>query len=349
MVPIASDTNARTPEFFEVVLESPEGGAGLGAFGADVEIAGASYPAGDLTIRAGTPSVNEGSEASFWVSRNFYGQGAVSVTVRVAAGGSATPGQDFRNPGSAGLAGRRADVGGRRNGGEIPAGADRRRRGRRTSGGLHTGTRVANRRRRARRRDTGDRADQCPTDHRRRSRHLRRRRAVAVAVPLAGSARCCSGWAARCVVDGFGTASVLVRLKWADGLPICPSRRSRLLRQVCPDVRRRSRCGRRDSRCAAFLLSRRWRRRSRHAGGRPRAGAWRSALRLPDVPGRRESRPRRLPQVRHGARARRAGGNGRRRSGTGRHAAAVRMGGRIHRAAAGAGDGRHARWRCRVR
>ena len=44
--------------------------------------------------------MNEGNEASFWVNRNFYGQGAVSVTVRVAAGGSATPGQDFKNPGS---------------------------------------------------------------------------------------------------------------------------------------------------------------------------------------------------------------------------------------------------------
>ena len=42
VVPITSDTNAEKPEFFEVVLESPEGGAGLGAFGADVEIAGAS-------------------------------------------------------------------------------------------------------------------------------------------------------------------------------------------------------------------------------------------------------------------------------------------------------------------
>jgi hypothetical protein len=101
VVPLATDTNAEPPEFFEVVLESPEGGAGLGAFGADVEIAGASYPVGDLTIRASTPSVDEGREASFYVDRNYYGQGAVSVTVRVAAGGSATPGQDFRNQGSA--------------------------------------------------------------------------------------------------------------------------------------------------------------------------------------------------------------------------------------------------------
>ncbi len=101
VVPIASDTTAEKPEFFEVVLESPEGGAGLGAFGADVEIAGASYPVGELTIRTDTPSVNEGNEAWFWVNRDFYGQGAVSVTVRVAAGGSATPGQDFRSQGSA--------------------------------------------------------------------------------------------------------------------------------------------------------------------------------------------------------------------------------------------------------
>jgi len=100
VLPIASDTNAEKPEFFEVVLESPEGGAGLGVFGADVEIAGASYPVGDITIQADTPSVREGQEASFWVSRNFYSQGAVSVTVRVAAGSSATPGQDFSNPGS---------------------------------------------------------------------------------------------------------------------------------------------------------------------------------------------------------------------------------------------------------
>jgi hypothetical protein len=33
------------------------------------------------------------------VSRNYYGQGAVSVTVRVAAGGTATPGEDFHSPG----------------------------------------------------------------------------------------------------------------------------------------------------------------------------------------------------------------------------------------------------------
>lgn len=99
VVPIASDSTTEKPEFFEVVLETPEGGAGLGAYGADVEIAGASYPFGDLTIQAGAPSVHEGNEAPFYVYRNYYGQGAVSVTVRVAAGGSATPGQDFQGAG----------------------------------------------------------------------------------------------------------------------------------------------------------------------------------------------------------------------------------------------------------
>jgi hypothetical protein len=99
-VPIASDANAEVPEFFEVVLESPEGGAGLGAVGADVEIAGASYPAGDLTIQANVFSVYEGSQAQFYVTRNYYAQGAVSVTLKVASTATATPGQDFNSSGS---------------------------------------------------------------------------------------------------------------------------------------------------------------------------------------------------------------------------------------------------------
>jgi uncharacterized delta-60 repeat protein len=94
-VPIALDDYTEAPEFFEVVLESTEGGAGLGTFGADVEIAGASYPAGDFTILASSPDSSEGGTALFYVYRNSYRQGEVSVTVRLADGGSATPGQDF--------------------------------------------------------------------------------------------------------------------------------------------------------------------------------------------------------------------------------------------------------------
>jgi uncharacterized delta-60 repeat protein len=94
-VPIALDDYSEAPEFFEVALESSEGGAGLGTFGADAEIAGSSYPAGEFTIQASSSGSSEGGTAVFYVYRNSYRQGEVSVTVRVADGGSATPGQDF--------------------------------------------------------------------------------------------------------------------------------------------------------------------------------------------------------------------------------------------------------------
>ncbi len=100
LVPIGSDAIEEKPEFFEVVLDSPEGGADLGAFGGDVEITGAHYPVGDITIESGEGTVNEGGEAYFGLQRNFYGQGKVSVTVRVAAGSTATAGKDFYSPGS---------------------------------------------------------------------------------------------------------------------------------------------------------------------------------------------------------------------------------------------------------
>jgi hypothetical protein len=52
-VPIASDTNAEKPEFRKSYRVAG-GWCRLGGFGADVEIAGASYPVGDLTIRTDT-------------------------------------------------------------------------------------------------------------------------------------------------------------------------------------------------------------------------------------------------------------------------------------------------------
>ena len=63
VVPIASDTQAEPPEFFELALESPEGGAGLGAYGTTIEIAGASYPAGSLSIYPSIASVAENDTA----------------------------------------------------------------------------------------------------------------------------------------------------------------------------------------------------------------------------------------------------------------------------------------------
>ena len=100
IVPIASDTLAESPEFFEVVLDAPEGGAGLGTFGSGVEIAGEGYPAGRLTLGLeGSSSVAENGVARFVVNRNDYYKGVVTATVRV-AGGDATPGVDFVSPGS---------------------------------------------------------------------------------------------------------------------------------------------------------------------------------------------------------------------------------------------------------
>jgi hypothetical protein len=92
-VPIAADTIDEQPEFFEVVLEAAEGGAGLATFGAEVEIAGSSYPAGVIEMWADA-SIIEGGVGYLYVNRNQYFVGAVSVTVRV-AGGTAMPGTDF--------------------------------------------------------------------------------------------------------------------------------------------------------------------------------------------------------------------------------------------------------------
>jgi hypothetical protein len=81
-----------------LLLDTPEGGAGLGAYGTEIEIAGEGYPAGQLTI-SGPASVPENQMADFSVDRGKYTVGTVTVTVRV-AGGNATPGLDFANPGA---------------------------------------------------------------------------------------------------------------------------------------------------------------------------------------------------------------------------------------------------------
>ena len=97
VVPIASDALAEPSEYFELALDAPEGGAGLGTYGTEIEIAPEGYPAGQLTI-SGPGSVPENQVAVFAVDRGTYAVGTVTVTVRV-AGGSATPGQDFASAG----------------------------------------------------------------------------------------------------------------------------------------------------------------------------------------------------------------------------------------------------------
>jgi uncharacterized delta-60 repeat protein len=94
VVPILPDSLAETPEFFELVLESTEGGAGLGVYGMEVAIAGTSYPAGEFRFMQAGDTISEGSTYELWVTRDFYASGEVSVIVRL-AGGSAAPGRDF--------------------------------------------------------------------------------------------------------------------------------------------------------------------------------------------------------------------------------------------------------------
>jgi len=93
-VPILPDSLDESPELFEFVLESPEGGAGLGVHGMEVAIAGTSYPAGEFRFLQAGDTVSEGSTYELWVIRDFYASGDVSVTVRL-VGGSARPGKDF--------------------------------------------------------------------------------------------------------------------------------------------------------------------------------------------------------------------------------------------------------------
>jgi hypothetical protein len=102
VIPISTDEFTEVPERFEVFLEAPEGGAGIGATASRVEIAGAGYPAGMFDVVADRTSAFEGAQVMFLVSRRYYSQGAVSVTLHIAASSSATPGDDFTNQGSTG-------------------------------------------------------------------------------------------------------------------------------------------------------------------------------------------------------------------------------------------------------
>jgi uncharacterized delta-60 repeat protein len=97
-VPVAQDAGpAERPERFQVSLGSPEGGAGTGTRTSGVTIVGDGYPAGLFSLEA-IDAVREGQSARVRVSRNDYGDGAVSVNVTV-AGGSATEGLDYSLPG----------------------------------------------------------------------------------------------------------------------------------------------------------------------------------------------------------------------------------------------------------
>jgi hypothetical protein len=81
-------------EQFRIELSDAQGGAGLGTRNATVSIRPDGEPNGQFAVEIVEPSVSESDSAQLLVKRNYYNQGAVSVTVTPLAG-SATAGADF--------------------------------------------------------------------------------------------------------------------------------------------------------------------------------------------------------------------------------------------------------------
>jgi uncharacterized delta-60 repeat protein len=94
-IPIVADNDdLELEERFGVVLSDPVGGAGLGTRRADAAIRGFGYPAGILSVSGNEQALESSQVAQFFVNRNYYGEGAVSVTV-TPVGLTATAGKDF--------------------------------------------------------------------------------------------------------------------------------------------------------------------------------------------------------------------------------------------------------------
>ncbi len=94
IVPILADAGSpEEHEEFWIALTNPQGGAGLGKKNGLVSILADGAPAGQFAIYDGA-STSEFAPAQVWVYRNFYDEGAVSVTVTPVAN-TATAGDDF--------------------------------------------------------------------------------------------------------------------------------------------------------------------------------------------------------------------------------------------------------------
>jgi hypothetical protein len=95
LLPDAPDVAGEEPESFDVVLSQVQGGAGLGTWAHRISIAADGDPAGLFSISGGNSYVPEaGVQVVVSVWRNYYTEGAVSVTVTPVSG-SATAGEDF--------------------------------------------------------------------------------------------------------------------------------------------------------------------------------------------------------------------------------------------------------------
>ena len=93
-VPVTADSDPpEESEEFRVLLSGIQGGAGYGTQSSTVDILPDGAPGGQFAVY-GDVSVSEAGTVDFWVYRNFYYDGAVSVTVTPSAG-TATAGDDF--------------------------------------------------------------------------------------------------------------------------------------------------------------------------------------------------------------------------------------------------------------
>ncbi len=94
VVPIHDDAGA-VEEFeqFSIALSDVQGGAGIGTRNAVASILPDGAPAGQFAVDTNVTAF-EGGRAQFFVYRNYYVDGAVSVTVTSVAG-TATAGSDF--------------------------------------------------------------------------------------------------------------------------------------------------------------------------------------------------------------------------------------------------------------
>jgi uncharacterized delta-60 repeat protein len=94
---IAVPVHANSPEEYEdfrITLSNLQGGAGLGQKTQVVTIPADGAPAGQFQLELELSTVRESQLVHAWVYRNFYSEGAVSVTVTPVAG-TATADDDF--------------------------------------------------------------------------------------------------------------------------------------------------------------------------------------------------------------------------------------------------------------
>lgn len=92
-VPI-HDNGLEEFEEFKIALDNLQGDAGFGQKNQRVTILADGAPAGQFQLEVGDTNILESQNLEVWVYRNFYTEGAVSVTV-TPIGGTATAGEDF--------------------------------------------------------------------------------------------------------------------------------------------------------------------------------------------------------------------------------------------------------------